>query len=92
MNVLAAAAKDPALTASAISLGAVGALLLLWVVWRTFRTSARWHDALFAVLLGVVIGIGGEGPIKEGMTMALTVIRAVAGFFVMAFKLLVGLF
>ena len=53
-----------------MTLGMLGALLLVYVAWRTWRTAFTWYDALITVLLGVVIAEAGDGFLHDAFTTA----------------------
>lgn len=83
MTALAAAAKPGA--ASTVPIAVIGALLLLYVLWRTWRTSSTWVDSLAAVLLGVVIATAGDGLLSNLLLGLIGWIQSFIGFVAKAF-------
>lgn len=82
MTTLAAAKAG---NTGAVSLSVVGALLLLYVLWRTWRTGFTWYDSLAAVLLGVVIATAGDGLLSDLLVGLIDWIRTGLGFVAKAF-------
>lgn len=76
MTLAAAAAKS----ASGMSLGILGALLLAVVAFRVWRSGMTCLDAVLAILLGVVIASAGDGFLGKSADWVINAIRAVFGF------------
>ncbi len=53
-----------------MSMALLGALLLVYVAWRTWRTAFTWYDAVITVLLGVIIAEAGDGFLHDVFTTA----------------------
>ncbi|WBB94152.1 hypothetical protein [Verrucosispora sp. WMMC514] len=63
-----------------MSLALLGALLLVYVAWRTWRTAFTWYDALITILLGVVIAKAGDGFLYTAFDTAVDWVRAIFDF------------
>ena len=53
-----------------MTLALLGALLLCYVAFRTWRTAFTWYDALITILLGVVVANAGDGFLSKAFGTA----------------------
>ncbi|MCX5066688.1 hypothetical protein OOJ91_12440 [Micromonospora lupini] len=83
MTALAAAAAGK--PATIVPIAVIGALLLLYVLFRTWRTGFTWFDTLAAVLLGVVIASAGDGLLSNLLLGLIGWIQSFIGFVAKAF-------